>query len=133
MKALDDAKALAAAASGLVTELEQEGDTTVTDKTIDNVVINYTDGTSDTIVAPSTSVVDPVTPAPVVSPVNTEDAGNGNTVTGDTPTNAGDTGSSSATDDGSGTATDTAPDVPVEVPEGATEVQPTVAGTVPTE
>lgn len=110
-KLVDDAKAVADAATALVAEAETEESGTVSDKTVFKVTITYTDGTS----VDFTPVVDESPePAPVAPPVTADSVDSG--------ANTG--------------ATDVTPTPPAsggvaEVPEGATEVEPTVAGVVP--
>lgn len=104
-KVLDDAKATADAANALVSEIEtteSEGTVTPVDKVIDNVVINYTDGTSDTIVKPGDSTLTP-------------------TVT--------DTVSDTASDSGSSDSSNTPADS--DSGEPTPEPQPVAAGTIP--
>lgn len=111
-KLVDDAKAVADAASNLVAEAETEESGTVTDKTVTKITVTYSDGSSvdfspagnDTPAAP---VVTPVmTDAPVSTPDTTEGVV-------ETP------------------AETTATETPAEVAEGGTEVEPTAAGSVP--
>lgn len=123
-KLVDDAQAVADAAQSLVAEAvvaeAEQGGSTVSDKTVAKVTVTYSDGSSvDFSPAGDTApgVVD--TPAPVVSPVS----GAGSSTGSDTPDP-----SSGAADAGLDTSGERTPEP---VPEGGTEVEPTIAGVVP--
>lgn len=130
-KVLEDAKSIAKAATDLTVEIANEEGTAVNNP-VSKVTITYADGSTvdfsppagDTSTAP---VVAPVNADPVPTPVATAPGSAG---TETPPTNAGEAGSSSQAESGSGTETD--PPVPTEpLPEGAAETSPTIAGVVP--
>lgn len=110
-KLVEDAQAVADAAANLVAEIQAEENGTVTDKTVTKVTVCYSDGSSVDFSPAGETAPGVDTPAPVVTPVT------------DAPTPTPDTS------DGAGEAP--VSEVPAEVPEGATEVSPTVAGVVP--